>query len=86
MVNRKVTSALVSAPELAVPPSSDRVTVTTQVPLASAVGSKVRLPLEVSTAGCTLNSVVSPATTVKVSTWDDSSPAPSVMAVAQPES
>ena len=64
IVNRNVTSAAVSSPLLAVPPSSDSVTVITVVPLASASTSKVRLPLLVSTAGCTLNSVVSAAATV----------------------
>ena len=63
-VNRKVTSSAVSSPLLAVPPSSDSDTVTTVEPLASVSTSKLRLPELVSTAGCTLNNVVSAAVTV----------------------
>ena len=82
-VTRKVWSAAVSTPLLAVPPSSDRVTVTREVPNWSSAGVKVRVPLVALTAGCTLKSVVSPATTVKVNTWPDSLVAPLSMAVAQ---
>ena len=85
-VNRNVASAEVSSPLLAVPPSSDRVTVTRQVPFLSAAGVKLRLPVPVFTAGCTLNNVVSPAATVNVSTSDVSLACPTLMDEAQPVS
>ena len=64
IVSRKVDAAEVSAPLLAVPPSSDRVTETTVVPFLSGSTSKLRLPVPVSIAGCTENSVVSSTETV----------------------
>ena len=83
MVSRKVTSAAVSSPLLVVPPSSERVTVTTVVPYSLSAGVKLRTPVEVSIAGSTLNRVVSSAATVKVRTCPASPPV--VMLDAQPE-
>ena len=63
-VTRKVEASEVSTPLSAVPPLSDRVTVTTVVPLVSSATVKVRSPEPVAIAGCTLNSVVSSGVTV----------------------
>src|SRR6201991_3513768 len=57
----------VSSPPLAVPPSSDRYTLTTAVPFAFAAGVNERLPVTSSMSGCTVNNALLSLLTLNVS-------------------
>ncbi len=78
----KVCGGEVSAPPLAVPPSSISTSVIAAVPLASGAEVKVKVPVA-DTAGATVNSdgLVLPVT-MKVSTWEASLAGPGEIAVA----
>ena len=74
---------LVSEPPLAVPPSSDRLTVTVAAPIASTADVYVRLPAALM-AGWLEKRPLLLLDTLKVSDWAASSAGPSLSAVAHP--